>query len=38
LVTDKGASSATELADRKEAWDRAAKATPHGQPIELGNG
>jgi nitrile hydratase accessory protein len=24
-----------ELAARKQAWDRAARATPHGQPIEL---
>lgn len=24
-----------ELADRKAAWDRAARATPHGQPIVL---
>ena len=38
LVAEKGASSAAELADRKQAWDRAAKATPHGQPILLGNG
>lgn len=27
-----------ELAERREAWDRAAKATPHGEPIELGAG
>ena len=25
-----------ELIDRKAAWQRAAEATPHGQPIELG--
>lgn len=37
LVAEKGASSQAELAERKDAWDRAARATPHGQPIELGN-
>lgn len=37
LVAEKGASSQTEMAERKDAWDRAARATPHGQPIELGN-
>ncbi len=35
LVAEKGASSAKELTERKRAWDRAAKATPHGQPILL---
>lgn len=25
----------TELAERKHAWDEAARATPHGQPIML---
>ena len=35
LVRDKGASTSVELAERKDAWDRAAKATPHGQPIAL---
>jgi hypothetical protein len=24
-----------ELASRKDEWDRAARETPHGQPIEL---
>ena len=38
LVKEKGASSATELTERKDAWDRASKATPHGQPILLENG
>lgn len=38
LVTEKGASSAKELAERKEAWERATNATPHGQPILLENG
>jgi nitrile hydratase accessory protein len=36
LVAEKGASSTEELSDRKDAWDRAAKATPHGQAIHLG--
>ena len=35
LVADKGISSPTELAGRKDAWDRAARRTPHGKPIEL---
>lgn len=36
LLAEKGATSAETLADLKTAWDRAAKATPHGQPIVLG--
>lgn len=35
LVAAKGLTSAQALADRAEAWDRAAHATPHGQPILL---
>ncbi len=35
LVTAKGVSSAAELADFRDAWDRAAIRTPHGAPIEL---
>lgn len=35
LVAQKGASSADELAEYRDAWDRAADRTPHGQPIEL---
>jgi nitrile hydratase accessory protein len=35
LVTAKGLVSADELARRKQAWDAAARDTPHGQPIEL---
>jgi nitrile hydratase accessory protein len=35
LVAAKGASSATELARYRDAWDHAADRTPHGQPIEL---
>ena len=36
IVEAKGAMSRAERLERKEAWDRAARATPHGQPIELG--
>ena len=35
LVAAKGASSATELARYRDAWDHAADRTPHGRPIEL---
>ena len=35
LVADKRLVLADELADRKDAWDRAARSTPHGKPIEL---
>jgi nitrile hydratase accessory protein len=35
LVEAKGASSSEELARYRDAWDRAADRTPHGQPIEL---
>lgn len=36
LAIDKGTMDSSELADRQAAWERAARATPHGQPIELG--
>ena len=36
LVAEKGIASTESLAERREAWDRAARATPHGEPIELG--
>lgn len=36
LLAEKGATSAETLAGLKDAWDRAAKATPHGKPIVLG--
>ena len=36
IVVAKGAASASALAETRDAWDRAARATPHGQPIELG--
>lgn len=32
LVTHEG------LDERRDAWDRAARATPHGEPIELSRG
>ena len=38
LVESKGVMSEGERLARVEAWDRAAKATPHGQPIELSRG
>ena len=36
LVSAKGLIAAPELTTRKAEWERAARATPHGQPIELG--
>ena len=36
LAVEKGTMVAGELADRRAAWERAARATPHGRPIELG--
>jgi nitrile hydratase accessory protein len=35
LVASKGLVAGAELLTRKDEWDRAARATPHGQPIEL---
>ena len=35
LVEAKGVLTAPERLARVDAWDRAAKATPHGQPIVL---
>ena len=35
LLTTKGVAAAGELAALRDAWDRAARATPHGQPILL---
>ena len=35
IATDKGLTTQTDLSQRKDAWDRAAKATPHGEPILL---
>ncbi len=37
LVRDKGLASEEALAERRDAWFRAAHATPHGQPILLAN-
>jgi nitrile hydratase accessory protein len=37
LVAEKGVASASALSERRDAWDRAARATPHGQPITLEN-
>ena len=37
LVGEKGIASAATLAARRDAWDRAAHATPHGAPILLEN-
>jgi nitrile hydratase accessory protein len=36
LVAEKGLVLPEELAVRKADWDRAARATPHGEPIVLG--
>jgi nitrile hydratase accessory protein len=35
LVAEKSIVGATELAQRVGEWDAAARATPHGKPIEL---
>ncbi len=35
ICVDKGITSGSALAERKDAWDRAARATPHGEPIAL---
>ena len=37
LVAVKALINGAELAARRDQWDRAARATPHGQPIELAN-
>lgn len=36
LVAEKGVAPSDLLAERRDAWDRAARATPHGRPIVLG--
>jgi nitrile hydratase accessory protein len=38
LVAAKGLVSRPDLLKRKDEWDRAARATPHGQPIVLQRG
>lgn len=35
LCLEKNLTTADALSARKAAWDRAARATPHGEPIEL---
>ena len=35
LVAEKGLLTTDDLANRRDAWDKAAHATPHGQPIVL---
>jgi nitrile hydratase accessory protein len=37
LIRDKGVTTEQALAERRDAWDRAAHATLHGQPILLAN-
>jgi nitrile hydratase accessory protein len=37
LVVSKQVSSVDQLRTYRDAWDRAALATPHGQPIHLAN-
>ena len=37
LAVAKGVTDAAELDARRHAWDRAAHATPHGEPIGLEN-
>ncbi len=35
LLSKKGVADAGQLKDLKNAWDKAARSTPHGQPIVL---
>ena len=37
LVVEKGVSNPQSLHDCADAWDRAARATPHGEPVRLDN-
>lgn len=37
LAAAKGTVSPAEMTARRDAWDRAVRATPHGQPITLAN-
>ena len=37
LVAEKGVASGAALSERRDAWDRAAHATRHGEPILLEN-
>lgn len=36
LVASKNLLNSNDMCERKDAWDRAARATPHGEPIVLG--
>jgi nitrile hydratase accessory protein len=38
LVVARNLASLPMLAERRAAWDRAARTTPHGQPIDLARG
>jgi nitrile hydratase accessory protein len=38
LVTEKGLTSSSALATRKQAWAEAYRRTPHGLPVVLGGG
>ena len=38
LAAEKGFTTQGEMAMRKDEWDRAARNTPHGKPIELRHG
>jgi nitrile hydratase accessory protein len=35
VIAEKGVTTAAALAETRDAWERAAEATPHGQPILL---
>jgi nitrile hydratase accessory protein len=35
LVVEKGLTTTPELETRRDAWDRAHQATPHGEPVSL---
>lgn len=37
VVAEKGVIGSDELVTRRDAWDHAARATPHGEPIVLGH-
>ena len=37
IVMQKALADKTEITNRKQAWEKALLATPHGQPIELQN-
>ena len=35
IIAEKGVATAAALAEKRDAWERAAEATPHGRPILL---